>query len=136
MVILNQLKTVLPSIFNNYQWRGFELAQYYFYDYFKLISIISNKTGKGIPFIKKYSHFLSITHCLYNASPCKTLVALFSYLSLNKADKDTIQGACLDTDTRQNDVDMILLGLFVLWNRLQSYFLLYNAIVLSYSSLP
>lgn len=77
-------------MFNNYLLKGSELAQYFFYNYFNLVSIISNKIGKGIPFAKKYLHFLSVTQPLCNANPCKTPVALFGPLSLNKADKDAI----------------------------------------------
>ena len=49
-------------------------------------------------------------------------MALFELLSLNKAEKDAIQGGHLDTDARQNNVAMILLELFVPWDRLQSRF--------------
>ena len=38
-------------------------------------------------------------------------------------------------DVRQNDIGMILLGLFVPWDQLQSRFLLYNATILLYSNL-
>lgn len=107
-------------MFHIYQQKNFKLlAQYCLYNYFKLVSIISNKTGEDILFTKKYPHFLSVTQHLCNASPYKTLVALFGPLSLNKADKNTIQGAHLDTDIRQNNVDMIWLGLFIFWDRLQ-----------------
>ncbi len=78
-------------MFDNYQWRGSELAQYRLYDYFNLVSIVSNKTGEGILFAKEHPHFQSVTQHLCNASPCKTFVALFGSLSLNKADKDAIQ---------------------------------------------
>ncbi len=83
LVPLDQSKTLLPSMFDNYQWRGYELAQYCLYDYFKLVSIVSNKTGEGIPYAKKHPHFPSVTQRLCNASPCKTFVALFRPLSLN-----------------------------------------------------
>ncbi len=77
-------------MFNNYPWKASELAQYYFYDYFKFVSIVSNKTGEGIFFAKKYLHFQSITQHFHNSSPSKILVGLFGPLLLNKADKDVI----------------------------------------------
>lgn len=63
-------------------------------------------------------------------------MALFESLSFNKADKDAIQGGYLDIDVQQNDVGMILLGLLVLWDWLQSRIFLYNATVLLYSIFP
>lgn len=47
-------------MFSNYQLTGYKLAQYYLHDYFKLISIVSNKIGKDILFIKKNSQVLFI----------------------------------------------------------------------------
>ncbi len=133
LVPLDRSKTLPPSMFDNYQWRGSELAQYYLYDYFKLVSIVSNKTSEGIPFAKKHLHFPSVTQRLCNTSPCRIIVALIGPLSLNKTDKDAIQGGYPDTDVQQNDVGMILLGLFVPWDRLRSRFLSYNATISSYS---
>ena len=39
-------------MFDHYQWRGSELAQYSLYDYFKLITIVSdrNRVDDDIPF--------------------------------------------------------------------------------------
>lgn len=122
-------------MFDNYQWRGPELAQYSLYDYFKLVSIVSHKTDEGIPFAKDHPQFRSVVQHLCNASPCKTLVALVGPLSTNEAAEDAIRGGHLDTDARQNDIGMILLGLFVPWDQLQSRFLSYNATILSYSNL-
>ncbi len=120
----DRLKTLPPSMFDNYQWRRSELAQYCLYDYFKLVTIVSNKTGEGVLFAKEDPHFPSDTQCFCNAGPCKTLVALFGPLTLIEVDKDAIWEG------------IILLGLFVSWDRLQSRFLLYNATVSLYSSLP
>lgn len=39
---------------NNYQWEGFELAKYFFYDYFKLVSFVFHKTDEGILFAKNH----------------------------------------------------------------------------------
>lgn len=80
-------------MFDNCWQKGSKLAQYYFYDYFKLVSIVYNKTGKGILLAKKHPYFPSIIQRLYNTSPYKTLMALFRPLSLNKVDKDTIKRA-------------------------------------------
>lgn len=52
LVPLNQSKTLPPSMFHHYEEKSYKLAQYYLYNYFKLISIISNKTSEGIPFTK------------------------------------------------------------------------------------
>ncbi len=60
LIPLNSSKTFPPSMFDNYQWKGSELAQYYLYNYFNLVSIVFNKTGKGILFAKEYLHFPSI----------------------------------------------------------------------------
>lgn len=122
-------------MFDNYQQRDSELAPYYFYNYFKLVSIISNKTGKGIPFAKEYPHFLFVTQRFYNASSCKNLMTLFELLSFNKADKDAIQKGYPDINIQQNNIGMILRGLFIFSDRLQRCIFLYNATVSLYSSL-
>ena len=122
-------------MFDNYQWIGSELAQYSLHDYFKLVSIVSNKTDESIPFANDYPQFLSFTQQLYKINPCKTCIALVRLLLINEAAKDTIQGGHLDTDARQNDVGMILIGLFIPWDQLQSRFLLHKATILSYSNL-
>ena len=41
-------------MFDNYQWRGPELAQYSLYDYFKLVSIVFHKTDEDILFAKNH----------------------------------------------------------------------------------
>lgn len=69
---------------------GPELAQYSFYDYFKHVSIVSNKTDKGILFVKDHLQFLSITQQLFNISPYKTFVAPVELLSTNKAVENAI----------------------------------------------
>ena len=101
-------------MFDYYQWKGLELAQYSLYDYFKLVSIVSNKFDKGILFPRNYSQFGSVTQLLCNNSLCKTLVALVGPLSTNKAVEDAIRRGHLNTDVQQNNVGMILLKLFVL----------------------
>lgn len=113
LISLNRSKTLPASIFDNYQWIGSELAQYCLYDYFKLLSIVSNKTNEGILFAKEHLYFPSVTKLLYNASPYNTLVVIFGPLSLNKTDKNVIWRDYLDTNIWQNDISMILLGLFV-----------------------
>ena len=135
LILLDRFKNLSASIFDNYQWRGPELAQYSVYNYFKLVSNVCNKTDKGIPFVKNHLQFRSVSQCLCHASLCKTFIALVGPLSRNEAVKDAIQGGHLDINAQQNDIVMILLELFVFWDQLQSRLLLYNATILSYLNL-
>lgn len=48
LVLLNESKNLLPGLFDDYQWRSLRLSQSCFYDYFKLVSIDSNKIDKSI----------------------------------------------------------------------------------------
>lgn len=85
-------------MFDNYQWKNFELVQYYLYNYVNFVNIIFNKTGKGILFIKEYLYFPSVTQHLYNANFWKTLMVLFGPLLLNETDKEAIQEGHPNTD--------------------------------------
>ena len=60
LVPLDQSKRLPPSMFDNYQWRGPELARYSLYDYFKLVNIVSHKTDEGILFAKDHPQFRSV----------------------------------------------------------------------------
>lgn len=40
-------------MFNNNQLKSFKLVQYHFYNDFKLLSIVFNKTNRVILFVKK-----------------------------------------------------------------------------------
>ncbi len=90
LVPLNQSKTFPPSIFDKYQWKDSQLAQYCLYDYFKLVSIISNKTSKNILFAKEHPYFPSVNWRFCNITSFKTLMTLFGLLSLKEADENAL----------------------------------------------
>ena len=68
----------------------------------------------------------------FKASSCSTLVALIGSLSTNEAAEDAIQGGHPDTDARQNDLGLILLGLSVPWDQLSRKFHAHNATISSF----
>lgn len=57
------------------------------------------------------------------------LIGLVKPLSTNKKAVDAIREGYLETNTRQNDVALILLALFILWNQLPKNFHSYKALL-------
>lgn len=106
-------------LFENYQWRGQELKQFSLFDYTKLVSVVKKKTDGNITFSAQ--HFYS--DCMFQRplklqSLCQVMVALVEFFSTNKAAEDAVSGAHIDTNARQNDMGLILLALFILWQLL------------------
>ena len=56
-------------------------------------------------------------------------------LSINENAKNTVLGGHPKIDARQNDVGIILLALFILWNLLPGRFQMYNAILSTFRNL-
>ncbi len=103
------------SNFDNYQWRGPELATYFFNDYLKTITIVKDKFKlyDDIFFPADYPHLSLQVKCSLKRS-CQILVALQGTFLSNKVAKDEVCGGHPDTDASENDVGMILLALFIL----------------------
>lgn len=80
------------------------------------LCIVFNKSDKSILFIKNHLQFQLIIQGFYSNNLCKTSIALVGPLSIYKVVKIAICRKALDKDVWQNDVGIILLGLFVPWD--------------------
>lgn len=60
---------------------------------------------------------------------------LMRLLSQNEATEDAIWGGHPDIDVKQNDIAIILIIPFVLWNQLLEKFQIYYATLLLYSNI-
>ncbi len=123
---------IMPtSIFDNYHYRGEELKSYSFYNYIKTIFCVKYSTRQrgDILFDRRHPNLLSKVQRPPTSQECDMLVGLVVLLSTNERVEDAIRGGHPKTDTRRNDVALILLALFVPWNQLPKKFFFYGALL-------
>lgn len=110
-------RDVPSNSFEDYYFRGPELAHYFFFDYQKTISVvkyISSPTIEGdIHFAKDHSNRKSKIQRPLTSGSCTPLIALMGSLSTNETVEEAVQGGYPETDARQNDLGMVLLALFI-----------------------
>lgn len=125
---------MLTFIFDNYYYWKKKLESYFFYDYIKIIFCMKYSIRQKEDFLcdKYHPSFLSKVQQLSTTLECNTLVAFIRLLFINKSAKNVIRRRHPKTNTRQNDVALILLALFVLWNQLSEKFYSYGTILKTY----
>lgn len=126
---LSNLSQLPNSIFDNYKWRGFELADFSLFDYLKLITIAnkSESISDNISFSPAHPNpGVKVQKPLGPSSSCEVLISLIGSLTNEKAE-DIVQGGHKETDAQLNDLGLILLGLFVPWQLLPPKFKAYGA---------
>ena len=127
-ILFGRSRQLPNSKFDDYNWRGAELAAYSFYDYLKTITVIPSKDIKSGDISFAANHPNQTFHVQrLSKKTCNILVALIGPLSTNESAEDVVCGDHTDTDARQNDVGMILLALFVPWDQLADKFHGYQA---------
>ena len=85
-----------------------------------------------ILFDKHHSNLLFKVQQLSTILECKTLIALIGPLFTNKNIEDTIRGSHFRTNTRQNNITLILLALFISWHQFADKFHLCGALLKIY----
>ena len=112
------------SRFDNYKWRGPDLALLSLFEYCMLVQ--TKRVHDGItadikfdPIHPKYSVYVQRLAC--KKSQLMT-VTFNGQLSEFQAEEDTVQKGHPDTAAIENDIAEILLGLFVPWHRLPHLF--------------
>ncbi len=93
----------------------------------------SARQRRDILFDRRHPNSLSKVQQPLTSQECNTLVGFVRPLSPNKRAEDVIRGEYLETDTRQNDVILILLALFIPWNQLPEKFHSYKALLGTYT---
>lgn len=129
-ILLDNLKMMPIYVFNDYCYLKKKLKSHFFYDYINLISCIKYSARYKSDILLGNHHSNSQ---LKVQQPSITLeynklMALIKLLFINKNVKNAIKEAHLETDVDCNDIALISLALFILWNQLVGKFYLYQAI--------
>jgi len=112
------------SRFDNYKWRGPELADLTFFEYCMLVQVKRSDDGTAFDIEFDSKHPKSHTHIQRLArfeSQIRT-VSFNGQLSLYQTEEESIQGGHPVTNAIKNDLAEVLLGFFVPWNRLPFLF--------------
>ena len=116
------------TLFDNYQSRGSQLKEFSLFDYVKLIVVVKDKKNTNILFSAEHLYSDSMFQCPLNLeSPCRTLVSLVGSFSTNESVEDAVINSRIETDARENDIGLILLALFILWELFPPRFEAFNA---------
>ncbi|KAJ6087103.1 hypothetical protein N7467_006017 [Penicillium canescens] len=121
-----QTKEAVPaSLFDNYKWRGVDLATFSFFEYYILVQTGSKRRNLSEHFEFDPRHpkgSACVQHVARSPSQIAT-VALNGQLTQYQTAEDSIRGGHPMTDAIANDLAEILLGLFVPWDKLRDRFL-------------
>ena len=126
-------------IFEHYQHRGLCFLQLSLYEYYRVVSVVKHWQKQKGDFEFDDTH-AQRTHAQREIFPQQysgknkqlALVTLRGNLSDNKEAKDAIPGGHPETDACRANLAVILLSLFVLWERLLDLFHNEKAIIATY----
>lgn len=94
LVPFGRSRSLLSSGYDDYNYRGSELAPYSYYNYLKTITLVkySAKEEGDILFDSGHPNHKAKVQRPLKTITCNTLVALMGPLSINESEEDTIQG--------------------------------------------
>ncbi|KAJ5654961.1 hypothetical protein N7490_001964 [Penicillium lividum] len=118
-------ETAPVSMFDNYKWRGVDLATFSFFEYCMLVQIGRQRRNHHDHFDFDPRHprcGACVQHVARSPSQVAT-VAFSGQLTQYQMAEDSIRGGHPMTDAIANDLAEILLGLFVPWDKLRERFL-------------
>jgi hypothetical protein len=117
-----QAGEVVPlSLFDNYRWRGDDLAVFSLFEYCMLVQIRSKRRNRSNHFEFALCHPKRST-CIQHVAHSRSEIATVTFngqLTQYQMAEDCVRGGHPMTDAIANDVAEILLGLFLPWERLR-----------------
>ncbi|CAG7954145.1 unnamed protein product [Penicillium nalgiovense] len=121
-----QTGDVVPvSLFDNYKWRGFDLAAFSLFEYCMLVQIRKKQRNRSDHFDFDPSHPKG-SACFQHVARAQSQIATVTFdgqLTQCQTSEDSIRGGHPMTDAIANDLAEIFLGLFVPWENLRDIFL-------------
>ncbi|KAJ6118382.1 hypothetical protein N7471_013849 [Penicillium samsonianum] len=113
--------TAPVSLFDNYKWRGADLAAFSFFEYCMLVQIGSKRRNHPDHFDFHPRHPRR-SACVQHVARLPSQIAIVPFsgqLTQYQTAEDSIRGGHPMTDAIANDLAEILLGLFVPWDKLR-----------------
>ena len=103
------------SYFDNYKWRGLELAGLTFFEYCMLVQVkrSDDDTAFDIEFDSKHSKSHTHLQCLARFKSQIRTVCFNGQLSLYQTEEESVQGGHPTTNAIKNDLAEVLLRFFV-----------------------
>jgi len=110
--------------FDNYKWRGPHLADLTLFEYCMLVQTqnVRDATSADLEFDPKHPKYGIYVQRLARKKSQVVTVTFNCQLSQFQAEEEAVPGGHPVTAAIQNDLTEVLLGLFVLWNRLPDLF--------------
>jgi hypothetical protein len=116
--------TAPVSIFDNYKWRGPNLAPLALFEYCMLVKTknIRDAIADDMDFDPNHPRYTTHVQRLARTSSQVATVTFNGHLTEFQAAEDAIPGGHPKTTAVKNDLSEVLLGLFVPWNHLTNLF--------------